>query len=111
MKCTMQDLEYDEKSEDHGERETHTVGYGIWRETVKKLKNETQTLFHLEYGEKPSKTCKMRIHSVGPGLWQETVKNVKKKKYTLQDLYYRDKLKNVPNQTQTLYDQEYGKKH
>ena len=53
----------------------------------------------------------MRIHSVGPGLWQETVKNVKKEKYTLQDLYYRDKLKNVPNQTQTLYDQEYGEKH
>ena len=29
--------------------ETHTVGPGIWRERVKNMENETQTLYDLEY--------------------------------------------------------------
>jgi hypothetical protein len=48
------------KSEIRGTLDTHTVGVGMWRENLKKLKNETQTLFDLEYGEKHSKTWKMR---------------------------------------------------
>ena len=35
-----------------GKRETHMVGTGIWRETLKNVENETQTQFDLEYGEK-----------------------------------------------------------
>ena len=42
------------------------LGYEIYRETLKKLQNET--------------------HTVKPGIWQETVKNVKYEKYTMQDL-------------------------
>ena len=33
----------------------HTVGPGIWRETLKKKKNENCTLQELEYGEKTDK--------------------------------------------------------
>ena len=70
-KCTCQDLEYGEKSENLGKWETHTVGSEIFKETLKKVKNEnskleeqeygkktetveneTQTLYDLEYGEK-----------------------------------------------------------
>ena len=29
-KCTLQDLEYCEKTEKHGKWEDHTVGPGIW---------------------------------------------------------------------------------
>ena len=62
--------------------ETNTIGHVIWRETVKtwsmrntismtrivarklkKLENETETLYDLEYGEKHWKTCKM-IHTL-----------------------------------------------
>ena len=32
--------------------ETHTVGPGIGRETLKKVKNEKYTMYCLEYGEK-----------------------------------------------------------
>ena len=35
-KCTLQDLEYGEKSENHGKCETHTVGREIFQETLKK---------------------------------------------------------------------------
>ena len=43
---------------------------------------------------------------------EETVKNVKKnEKYTLLVLNYGENLKNVKNETQTLYDMEYGKTH
>ena len=33
--CTLQDLEYGEKPELKGKAETHMVGLGIWRETLK----------------------------------------------------------------------------
>ena len=83
---------------------THTVGLGMWQETVrnietrntqcrtciiarkrKKFQNETQTLCDLEYGQKQSKTWKMRnTHS---RIW-----------------IMARKLKNVENETQTLFD-------
>jgi len=43
-KCTRQDLEYGEKTENHGKWETHTVGREIGRETMKNFKNEKYTL-------------------------------------------------------------------
>ena len=51
-KCTLQDLEYGEKSENYGKCETHTVGREIFQETLKKVKNENSTLEDQEYGEK-----------------------------------------------------------
>ena len=83
---------------------THTVGLGMWQETVrnietrntqcrtciivrkrKKLQNETQTLYDLEYGQKQSKTWKMR--------------NTHSRTWIM-----ARKLKNVENETQTLFD-------
>ena len=60
------------KLENGKKLETHMIGPGIQWETLKKLENETQTLYDLEYGEKS--------------------------------------LKNVENEKCTLQDQEYGKK-
>ena len=51
-KCTVEDLEYGEKPEIHGKRETHTVGHETYRETVKNVKNEKCTLQDLEYAKK-----------------------------------------------------------
>ena len=50
--CTVEDLEYGEKPEIHGKRETHTVGHETYRETVKNVKNEKCTLQDLEYAKK-----------------------------------------------------------
>ena len=83
---------------------THTVGLGMWQETVrnietrntqcrtciiarkrKKFQNETQTLCDLEYGQKQSKTWKMR--------------NTHSRTWIM-----ARKLKNVENETQILFD-------
>ena len=50
------------------------------------------TLYYMEYGKKNEK------------------KNFKNEKYTMQGLVMARKLKNVENETQTLYDFEYGEK-
>jgi len=50
------------------------------------------------------------MQTVGP-IWRETVKNLKNGKYTLLNGNMARKLKNVENETQTLYWLEYGKKH
>jgi hypothetical protein len=34
-----------------GKSDTRTVGHEIWRETMKKVENETHTLKDLEYGK------------------------------------------------------------
>ena len=46
--------------------ETHTIGPEIWIGILKKLENETQTLFDLEFGEKTEKGGKWETHTVGP---------------------------------------------
>ena len=38
----------------------HTVGPGIWLETLKRLENEKCTLQDLEYGEKTEKMLKKK---------------------------------------------------
>ena len=69
------------------------------------------------------------MHTVRPGVWQEkrklwkmrnthcrtwnvarTSEKRRNEKYTVLDLYYREKRKNLQNETQTLYDLEYGQK-
>ena len=58
---------------------------------LKKVDNETQTLYDLEYGEKHSKTWKMRnAHCRNCNMAR--------------------KLKNVKNEKQTLFYLEYGEK-
>ena len=51
-KCTLQDLEYGEKTENHGKREIHTLGREIWRGKLKKVEN-------------------LEMSTVGRGIWQE----------------------------------------
>ena len=51
-KCTLKDLEYGEKTENHGKREIHTVGREIWRGKLKKVEN-------------------LEMSTVGRGKWQE----------------------------------------
>ena len=43
-------MEYGVKNENRGKLVTHTVGYEIWLETLKNVKNEKCTLWDLEYG-------------------------------------------------------------
>ena len=81
-KCPLQDLEYGEKTEKRGKLDTHTVGHGKWRETLKKVK---------------MKNAHCRT-------WNMAIKltNKKNDKLKQQDLDYGEKNeKNVENETQT----------
>ncbi|KRZ46565.1 hypothetical protein T02_3359 [Trichinella nativa] len=51
-KCTLKDLEYGEKTENHGKLEIHTLGREIWRGKLKKAEN-------------------LEMSAVGHGIWQE----------------------------------------
>ena len=57
------------------------------------------------------KRGKWDTNTVGPRIWRETLKNVENEKYTQQTWTMARKLKKVENETQTLFDLEYGKKH
>ena len=43
------------KLENEIQLQTRTIGPEIWLETLKKVENETETLFDLEYGEETEK--------------------------------------------------------
>ena len=51
-KCTLQDLEYGEKNENHGKSEIHTLGHEISQGKLKKVEN-------------------LEMSTVGRGIWQE----------------------------------------
>ena len=77
-KCTLQNLEYGEKTENHGKGDTNTVSLGIWRETLRKVENVKCILQNLEYGEKTEKTWKMRHkHSLTGNMARNTEKGGK----------------------------------
>ena len=59
------------------------VGYGIWQEIVKNVKNEKCTLQDLEYVKKTDQLGKVENHLVGPVIWQETLKIVEHEIHTL----------------------------
>ena len=59
-KCKLKDLEYGEKTENHGKCEIHTLGREILRGNLKKL----------EY---------LEMSTVGREIWQETQKSWKMK--------------------------------
>ena len=115
-------------TEKRGKWETHTVRPGIWWETLKKFQNEKCTLFDLEYGKKHWKTWTMRNPHCRT--WNmEKMKKLENVKCTLYDLKYGERhwktlkmriahyrtwimgrnLKNMQNETQTLYDLEYSR--
>ena len=52
VKCTLKELEYGEKPENHGKREIHTLGPEIRRGKLKKVDN-------------------LEMSTVGGGIWQE----------------------------------------
>ena len=51
-------MEYGEKIEKCGKRDTHTIDYRIGQETMKNVKNEKCPLQDLEYGKKTDKRGK-----------------------------------------------------
>ena len=51
----MSYLEYGNKTDKCGKRESHMVGTGIWRETLKIEKNDKCTLQDMTYGENTDK--------------------------------------------------------
>ena len=73
-------MEYGEKTENHGKWKTHTVGPGIWGESLKNVENEKCTREDLEYGEKTENNGKWETHSVERDIWLEKLKNVENDK-------------------------------
>ena len=55
MKCTLQDLEYGQKTDNQKIIETQTVGRELRQETLKNMKNKKYTLQDLDYDEKTEK--------------------------------------------------------
>jgi hypothetical protein len=58
---------------------------------LKRVENETETLFDVEYGEKTEKGGKWETHNVVHRKWWERVKNMKIEKYPLYDLDHGEK--------------------
>ena len=54
-KHPLDDMKNDEITQKPEKLEMHTVGPGIWRETVKDVKYEKYTLQDLDFGEKTEK--------------------------------------------------------
>ena len=75
---------------------------------LKNMENEKLTWYDMKYGEKHRKLCKMRNTHLEPGIWHETVKKLRNDKYTSRIWVMEKKLKNVQNETQKVYDLEYG---
>jgi hypothetical protein len=82
-KCTLQDLEYGEKSENHGKWEIYTLGREIWRGKLKKVE-------------------KLELSTVGLGIWQENWKTWKMRNIYLTTWKMTKSLKNVKNKKCTL---------
>ena len=90
-KCTLKDLEYGEKTENHGKWEIHTLGREIWRGKLKKVEN-------------------LEMSTVGRGIWQENWKSWKMRNIHLTTWKMTKSLKNVKNEKCSLKDLEYGEK-
>ena len=63
-KCTLQDLEYGEKTENHGKLEIHTLGSEICQGKLKNVEN-------------------LEMPTVGRGIWQENRKSWKTRNFHL----------------------------
>jgi hypothetical protein len=82
-KCTLQNLEYGEKTENHGIWEIHTLGREIRRKKLIKEEN-------------------LEISTVGHGIWRENWKSWKMKNIHLTNWKITKSLKNVKNEKCTL---------
>ena len=116
-KCKLLDLEYGEKTENHGKWEIHTLGPEIWRGKMKKggifrnvhwtswnmarklkiMENEKHPLDHLKNDEITAKREKWEMDTVGPGIWRENWKSRIWEIHTLGREIWRTKLKKVEN--------------
>ena len=93
-KCTLKDLEYGEKTENHGKWEIHTLGREICRGKLKKVENlETSTVGRWICHEN-WKSWKMRNIHLTTWKMTKSLKNVKNEKCTLKDLEYGEKPEN-----------------
>ena len=89
----------------------NTLGPGLWRETLKNVKNKNCTLQDMVYGKKTDQKGKSETHILGPGIWRETVKNIQKKKDTVQELNCVEETEQRGKcDTHTLQNLEYGEK-
>ena len=90
-KCTLQDLEYGENTENHEKCEIRILGREIWRRKLKELENRkkvycrtgnmARTLKIMENERSPLDDLKNdkitenpekgEMHTVGPGIWRE----------------------------------------
>ena len=101
-KCTLKDLEYGEKTENHGKWEIHTLGREIWREKLKNVEHlemstvgrwicqETQnhgkwetSTWRLEKWRNNWKTWKMRNAHQRTWNMERKLKITENEKYTL----------------------------
>ena len=51
----------------------HTVGLGIWRDTLKYLKYKKYTMYDLDWDKKTDNCRKWDANTVWPWIWQETM--------------------------------------
>ena len=71
-KCTLQDLEYGEKTENQGKWEIHNLGREIYRGKLKKVENlEMSTVGRGIWRGKLKKLENLEMSTVGHGIWQE----------------------------------------
>ena len=77
---------------------------------LKKVENETQTLFDLEYGKKHSKMWKMRNTQCRTWIMVRKLKNVQKETYTIRTRICEETVKNVNNEKYTLQELDFGEK-
>ena len=101
-KCTLKDLEYGEKTENHGKWEIHTLGREIWRRKLKKVENLEMSTVGRGIWQENWKSWKMRNMPLTNWKMTKSLKNVKSEKCTLKDLEYGEKLKITENEKYTL---------
>ena len=104
-KSTLLVLNYGEKSDHKGKWETHIIGPGMCRETIKmwKMRNVQCSTWNmatnlkksgkldLDYGEIKDNRGKWDTNNAWPKIWRETLKNEKNEKCTLYELNYGKK--------------------
>ena len=104
-KSTLLVLNYGEKSDHKGKWETHIIGPGMCRETIKmwKMRNVQWRTWNmatnlkksgkldLDYGEIKDNRGKWDTNNAWPKIWRETLKNEKNEKCTLYELNYGKK--------------------
>jgi hypothetical protein len=79
-------MEYGVKNEERGKWETLTVGYEIWLETLKNLKNESGHCGTWNMANILENEIQWETLTIGPEIWLESLKKVINETQTLFDL-------------------------